>query len=113
QFLDQVEAETNTLACDDQGNFYCIIRGLPTGSSYAPGSICRFTLENIAQPEVLFSRWSINGVNGEVQALDWDPNTGRLLWAYFYHWFSHGGAFEHMYNDIYSFDLETGSYQYL
>lgn len=112
QFLDQVEAETNTLACDDQGNFYCIIRGLPTGSSYAPGSICRFTLENIAQPEVLFSRWSINGVNGEVQALDWDPNTGRLFWAYFYHWFSHGGSYEHMYNDIYSFDLETGDYLY-
>ncbi len=104
QYIGQIGVETNNLACDDQGNFYCIVYGTKWSDGYESGNLCRFTLETLSSPEILTRRWE---KNTEVQSLEWNPNDGRIYWASYYRFYTHGGAFEHLYNDIYSYDVEN------
>ncbi len=104
QYIGQIGFETNTLACDDQGNFYCIIYGTNWANVYESGDLCRFTLETLSNPELLTRSFE---KNCEVQALEWNPNDNHIYWASYYRFYSHGGLIEHLYNDIYMFDLEN------
>ena len=54
--------------------------------------------------EILTRHWK---TNTEVQSLEWNPNDGRIYWASYYRFYTHGGQFEHLYNDIYSYDVEN------
>ncbi len=100
--LGKIAADTNTLTCDDQGNFYCVIRGVGNDR----GTLCQFKLDNISSPTYLAQGYQI-GMG--IQALEWNPNDGCVYWMQHYLFYSHGGQFEHNYNYIYRFDLETGT----
>ena len=50
QYIGQIGVETNTLACDGQGNFYSIVYGTKWSDRYESGNLCRFTLETPVQP---------------------------------------------------------------
>ena len=104
QYIGQIGVETNTLACDGQGNFYSIVYGTKWSDGYESGNLCRFTLETLSSPEILTRHWK---TNTEVQSLEWNPNDGRIYWASYYRFYTHGGQFEHLYNDIYSYDVEN------
>ena len=104
QYIGQIGVETNTLACDDQGNFYCIIHGFALSNEYEAGDLCRFTLETLSSPEI-FIRWDER--NEGIQALEWNPNDGRIYWAMYRHFYSNGGLLEHLYDDIRSFDVDN------
>ena len=104
QYIGQIGVETNTLACDGQGNFYSIVYGTKWSDGYESGNLCRFTLETLSSPEILTRQWQ---TNTEVQSLEWNPNDGRIYWASYYRFYTHGGQFEHLYNDIYSYDVEN------
>lgn len=102
----QVGTMTETLACDDQGNFYCIVFGTYSSGVYQAGSLCRFTLDTIDAPEVIFSTWD---VNTGVQALEWNPNDGYVYWAYCSRfWYPRFQTWRH-FNYIYAFDVEAGA----
>lgn len=108
-YVATVPFPANTLAADDAGNFYVIVYGIYDDGTYQSGSLCRFTLETVNAPEVVYSTWK---VHDGVQSLAWNPNTGCVCWAMFYEFWSHGNQFQHIYNDIVCFDPETGSYYY-
>ena len=109
QFIGQIGVETNTLACDDQGNFFCMVYGTKWSDGYESGNLCHFTLDTISAPEILLRQWYTNNY---VQALEWNPNDGRVYWARYYFFYSHGGTWGHVYNDIYSYDLYAGEIRY-
>ncbi len=104
QYIGQIGVETNNLACDDQGNFYSIVYGTKWSDGYESGNLCRFTLETLSSPEILVRKWQ---TNTEVQSLEWNPNDGCVYWASYYRFYTHGGQYEHLYNDIYAYNLEN------
>ena len=65
---------TNTLACDANGTFYC--NGFGTGAIYA------FTLDTMAEPEQIIANVGIK--SAYLQAMEIDPNTGKLMWNSYY-----------------------------
>ncbi len=101
----QVGLLTQTLACDDQGNFYCIVFGTYDSEGYQAGSLCRFTLNTLDAPEIILSTWD---VNTGIQALEWNPNDGYVYWAYCYRmWYPRFETWRH-FNYIYAFDVDAG-----
>ena len=73
-FVGEMGVLTNTLACDATGTFYC--NGFGTGTVYS------FTLDTIAEPEVVVSNVGIK--SQYLQAMEIDPNTGLLCWTSYY-----------------------------
>ncbi len=62
---------TNTLACDGSGNFYCL--------EYPTGALYTFTAETYAAPTMV-------GETGRemygIQSLEWNCNDGQLYWGW-------------------------------
>lgn len=105
EFQGKVGLQTKTLACDDAGNFYCIVYGNYSSDGYEAGSLCRFTLDTVAKPEVVFSSWQYN--NG-IQSLEWNPNDGCVYWAYSSRLWSALANYWRHFNYIYAYDVEKG-----
>ena len=85
---------TNTLACDENGNFYC--------NAYGTGAIYTFTLDTMDAPELVINNVGIK--SAYVQAMEIDPNTGLLYWTSFY-------VNRYGYAYLYEIDVEAGSYK--
>ena len=68
-----VGVTTNTLACDDQGNFYC--------NRYGWESVYTFTLETLSQPQLLVEK--LDSYSKYVQSMEWSPKDGKLYYASF------------------------------
>lgn len=74
QSLGQIGVTTNTLACDEDGVFYC--------NKYRSGEVYSFTLETIASPTLLVTT---NIPDSQyMQSMEIDPNNGLLYWASYY-----------------------------
>ena len=71
EVVGEIGVLTNTLACDENGTFYC--NGFGTGAVYA------FTLDTLAEPEVLIEDVGIETTS--IQSMECDPNTGLLCWT--------------------------------
>ena len=71
---------TNTLACDPSGTFYC--------NEYGTSKVYTFTLDTLAEPvymlEVLDDLDEPFETRG-VQAMEYDPNTHNVVWASYYY----------------------------
>ena len=65
---------TNTLACDANGTFYC--------NKYGSGEVYSFTLDTMDAPVKLCAPFT--NATQYVQAMEIDPNTGKLCWTAFY-----------------------------
>ncbi|MGM9641023.1 MAG: S8 family serine peptidase, partial [Faecousia sp.] len=111
--LGKIQISTNTLACDDQGNFYSVIYG-DTNAVTNRGYLYTYTREMVVNGEepiqITQPVW-IEGsdydqslhANNYVQSLAWNPNDGHIYWASYYNlwnWFVWG--------DLYEFDPATG-----
>ena len=93
---------TNTLACDPDGNFYCIAYG---ESSANRGFLYKFTLDTMDVPEAITSTPCSNNY---IQALEMDPNTGLLYWNSYYYW-NFMGILEGSTANLYEIDPHTGT----
>ena len=96
--IGEIGVLTNTLACDENGTFYC--NGFGTGAVYA------FTLETLAEPEVLIENVGIK--SQYIQAMEIDPNTGMLIWTSYYVRSLLGYTFGYSY--LYEIDTEAATY---
>ena len=70
----EIGVATNTLACDENGNFYC--------NGYGTGAVYTFTLDTMAEPTEVIANVGIK--SQYVQAMEMDPNTGKLYWTSYY-----------------------------
>ena len=89
---------TNTLACDANGTFYC--------NEYGTGKVYKFTLDTIAQPELLVK--TNLSQSQYVQSMEINPNTGMLCWNSYYLVSFLGFTFGYSY--FYEIDPATGTY---
>lgn len=72
--IGEIGITTNTLACDDDGVFYC--------SKYRSGEVYSFTLETVSEPTLLVTT---NIQDSQyLQSMEIDPNSGLLYWASYY-----------------------------
>ena len=71
EVIGEIGVATNTLACDNDGTFYC--NGFGTGAVYT------FTLDTVSEPAVLIEDVGIS--SKYVQSMECDPNNGLLYWA--------------------------------
>ena len=86
EVLGEIGITTNTLACDDEGNFYCVAYG-DTNSVTNRGFVYRFTLDTMAEPVAITNEVHSNNY---VQALEMNPNNGKLYWnSYYQLWIFH------------------------
>lgn len=92
----EIGIDTNTLACDAEGNFY--------SAQYSTGYIYKYTVETLETPEQITST-RVN--NAYVQAMEIDPNNGLLYWSSFYAMSFLGMTF--MYAYLYEINVETGN----
>lgn len=65
-----IGVSTNTLACSNDGVFYCV--------GYETGKIYSFTLDTMMEPQLLTTVDSISAE--KIQALAYDPNCDMLYW---------------------------------
>lgn len=89
---------TTILACDDQGNFYC------SNDQGTYGYLYRFTLETMASPQQVSTEYIM--YSQETQSMEWDPNTGTVLWAKYFVLHLFGG--EIFWAELYEIDPATG-----
>ncbi|MBQ7870705.1 MAG: Ig-like domain-containing protein, partial [Oscillospiraceae bacterium] len=94
--LGQIGVITNTLACDEDGTFYC--NGLGTGTVYS------FTLDTIGTPAVLVADLGIS--SQYIQSMEISPNDGQLYYASYYQ--IDYGYFAYGYSYFFEIDPETG-----
>lgn len=99
----EIGITTNTLACDNEGNFYCVAYG-DTNEVTNRGFVYRFTLDTMAEPVAITSEVHSNNY---VQALELNPNNGKLYWNSFYY-FDFYGFFQLIYAELYEIDPATG-----
>ncbi len=70
---------TNTLACDLDGVFYC--------NEYGTSKVYSFTLDTLAQPTYLMECVNDQGetfTSMGAQAMEYDVNTGNVVWTSYY-----------------------------
>ena len=70
---------TNTLACDLDGVFYC--------NEYGTSKVYSFTLDTLDQPKYLMECVNDNGeafTSMGAQAMEYDVNTGNVVWISYY-----------------------------
>ena len=89
---------TNTLACDEEGTFYCNLFG--SGDVYA------FTLDTIDAPELCVS--TNLSTSQYVQAMEINPNDGKLYWTSYYAVSFLGFTFGYSY--FYEIDVDAQTY---
>ena len=87
---------TNTLACDANGTFYC--------NKYGTGEVYSFTLDTIAEPEQIAKPFTQK--TQYVQAMEIDPNTGKLCWTAYY---VTTGIITRKYSYYFEINLEDGT----
>lgn len=69
--LGSVGISTNTLACDGNGNFYCL--------EYPTGALYTFTAATYAKPDLVGD----TGIEMEgIQSLEWNCNDDQLYWGW-------------------------------
>ncbi len=102
EILGEIGITTNTLACDDEGNFYCVAYG-DTNSVTNRGFVYRFTLDTMAEPVAITNEVHSNNY---VQALEMNPNNGKLYWNSYY--YINFGFFMFVFADLYEIDPATG-----
>ena len=102
EVIGEIGVLTNTLACDENGTFYC--NGFGTGAVYA------FTLDTLGEPEVLIEDVGIETVS--LQSMECDPNTGMLCWTSYSIGLLEfmGQMFEIPYAYYYEIDPATGEF---
>ena len=71
--LGTIGVSTNTLACDANGTFYC--------HRYNTGEVYSFTLETLAEPQLLTTVSDLQA--RMIQAMEYDPNRNVLCWITF------------------------------
>ena len=98
QEIGAIGVSTNTLACDAEGTFYC--------NKYGSGEVYSFTLDTIADPELLVK--TNLSTSAYVQAMEIDPNTGLLCWNSYYAMSFLGFVFGYSY--YYEIDTQAGTY---
>ena len=74
QTVGQIGITTNTLACNEDGVFYC--------NKYRTGEVYSFTLETVASPTLLVTTDIPD--SQYMQSMEIDPNNGLLYWASYY-----------------------------
>ena len=74
EVIGEIGVLTNTLACDENGTFYC--NGFGTGAVYS------FTVDTLDAPVELIANVGIK--SQYIQSMEVDPNTGKLMWASYY-----------------------------
>ena len=93
----------NTLACDPDGNFYC--------NEFGTSKVYSFTLETMAQPtymlEVLNDYEATFATMG-TQAMEYDPNTGNVVWTSYYYEEKSWGNWDYCY--LYEIHPDTNTY---
>ena len=99
EVVGEIGVVTNTLACDENGTFYC--NGFGTGAVYA------FTLDTMDAPETVVEDVGIK--SQYLQAMEIDPNTGKLMWNSYYVSSMLGYTFGYSY--LYEIDTEAGTYK--
>ena len=98
EVVGEIGVLTNTLACDANGTFYC--------NGYGTGAVYSFTLDTIAEPEVLIEDVGI--ATQFVQTMECDPNSGMLCWNSYYVFSFMGYNFGIAY--YYEIDPATGEF---
>ena len=98
EVVDEIGITTNTLACDANGTFYC--------NKYGSGEVYSFTLDTIAEPELLVA--TNLRTSQYIQTMEIDPNTGILCWNSYYATSFLGMTFGYSY--YYEIDTATGAY---
>ena len=94
----EIGVDTNTLACDANGTFYC--------HEFATSNVYSFTLETISEPTLLVSVGSNQMVYA--QAMEVSPNNGKLYWNSYYAASFFGMTFGFSY--LYEIDTKTGEF---
>ncbi len=94
----EIGVVTNTLACDANGTFYC--------NKYGSGEVYSFTLDTIAEPELLVA--TNLRTSQYIQAMEINPNNGMLCWNSYYSVSFLGFTFGYSY--YYEIDTATGEY---
>ena len=89
---------TNTLACDEEGTFYCNLFG--SGDVYA------FTLDTIDAPELLVE--TDLSSTAYIQSMEINPNDGKLYWTSYYAFEIFGFVLGYSY--FYEIDVDAASY---
>ncbi len=93
---------TNTLACDENGTFYC---HMLTDGAVKLTDVYAFTLETIDAPELVLTVELFT--NEYTQALEIDPNTGLLCWVSYYE--SSYGSISYALSYYLEINLEDGT----
>ena len=102
EVLGEIGITTKTLAGDDEGNVYCVAYG-DTNSVTNRGFVYRFTLDTMAEPVAITNEVHSNNY---VQALEMNPNNGKLYWNSYY--YINFGFFMFVFADLYEIDPATG-----
>ncbi len=74
--IGEIGVDTNTLACDGAGTFYC--------SKYGTGEVYTFTLDTLSEPALVVAT-NLSGSHN-LQAMEVDPNSGLLYWSSYYYY---------------------------
>ena len=98
EVVGEIGVLTNTLACDANGTFYC--------NKYGSGAVYSFTLDTIAEPTELIANVGIT--SQYVQAMEIDPDNGKLYWTSYYMKSLYGYTFGYSY--LYEIDVNEGTY---
>ena len=102
EVVGEIGVLTNTLACDENGTFYC--------NGYGTGTVYSFTLDTLAEPAVLVEDV---GIEAEyLQTMECDPNTGMICWNSYSIGLMEfmGQMFEVPYAYYYEIDPATGEF---
>ncbi|MBQ7872323.1 MAG: S8 family serine peptidase [Oscillospiraceae bacterium] len=90
---------TNSLACDKNGTFYC--------NEYGTSYVYKFTAETLSAPESLGSVWGTPADfrSDNVQSMEIDPNTGKLIWQSYSYIKMFGGLYNLIYAYLFEIDV--------
>ena len=99
EVVGEIGVQTNTLACDENGTFYC--------NRLGSGAVCAFTLDTLDAPETIITNVGIT--SQYLQAMEIDPNNGKLMWNSFYVKSMYGYTFGYSY--LYEIDVNERTYK--
>ena len=98
-----VGMDINTLACDPDGTFYC--------NEFGTSKVYSFTLETMAQPTFMMevvNEYDATFATMGAQAMEYDPNTGNVVWTSYYYEEKSWGNWDYSY--LYEIHPETNTY---
>ncbi len=98
--IGKIGIETNTLACDSEGVFYC--------NRYGSKDLYSFTLDTVSAPQHLLTVDNLGQGTEFVQSMEINPNTGKLCWFSYYAFVFSDYKFGHSF--YYEIDTKTKEY---